>query len=62
MGKLVQSVYMNGMAKRLARPGEKSDSWAMTGMRRSQPANTTGKRTKPPLEKMASGRSRPSSQ
>ena len=61
MGKLVQRALRKGVAKRLARPGEKSDSWATTGMPRSQPAKTTGKLTKPPLEKMASGAMRPSS-
>ena len=60
IGKLVPRTLRKGMARRLARPGEESDSWATTGIRRSHPANTTGKLTKPPLEKITSGRNRPS--
>ena len=55
-GKVAQTVLANGRASRLARPGVRSDSCRMTGIRFSQAPMVTGNATKPPLEKTTWGR------
>ena len=52
---VTHNVLRNGRERRLARPGERSDSWATTGIRSSHAATTVGNATKPPLENTTSG-------